>query len=109
MDDMEEIIKIAGHYQYEGKPQIRLLNALSSLPESKANLKRSIKERIRLLTAAYISLASFVPDDDYEYVNAVQWDEKKLDKNQQKRIFRKVLREMDKLREEIKSFNPFES
>ena len=105
---MEEIIKIAGHYQYESRPQMHLLNALSSLPESKANLKRSIKERIRLLVAAYIALASFVPDDDYEYVNSVLWNEKRPDKKQEQRIFRKMLKEMDKLREEIKNFNPFE-
>lgn len=101
MDDFEEVIKRADHYRFEDAPRATVLNALSSLPLSKKNLKRSIEERLRLLAASYISLATFVPDDDFEYINSLHGEP---DKEQVRQVFDRVLAEMDKLRKDMESF-----
>ncbi len=94
MDDIDEVIKRADHYRFEDAPRATILSAISSLPSSKKNIKRSIKERIKLLSNAYISLATFVPDEDFEYVNDLHGEP---DQEKVKEIFGKVLAEMDKL------------
>jgi hypothetical protein len=98
MDDIEAIMKAAKEMPDEigGKP---FLNPLSALPSSKHRLKLAIKERIRLLYAAYISLASFVPDEEI--------DELTGSKRQRKDI-RRVLKEMEQNRREIDAFRPLE-
>ena len=101
VDDIEEIIKRANHYRFEDAPRATILNAISSLSSSKKNLKRSIKERIRLIAVSYISLGTFVPDEDFEYVNGLHGEG---DKEKIKEIFDKVIAEMDKLRKDMEGF-----
>lgn len=74
----------------------------SVLPESKKKLKRAIRERIRLLVSSYISLASFVPDEDVDVVI------EGIDKERTKTIYLQVLADMEKLSEEMREFDPFE-
>lgn len=81
-----------------------LLNPLSSLPASKHALKMSIKERIQELCAAYISLATFIADDEWEYL--ADADGPLTDK--QRQIMRRVLNDMAKCHEEITTFRPLE-
>lgn len=102
-DDIEEVIKEAEHYHFHEKSEKVLLNRISRLPESKKRLKRAIKERIRLLVGSYISLASFVPDEDVDVVI------EGTNKERIKTIYRQVLADMEKLSEEMKEFDPFEN
>ena len=68
MDDIEEVIKRADHYRFEEPQELNLLNRISALPTSKKRMKRSIVERIELLVGAYISLASFVSDEEVDFL-----------------------------------------
>ena len=84
MEDIEEVIKKAEHYRFEDAPEDFILNRISSLPTSKAKLKRSIKERIKILVGGYISLASFVSDEDVDFLieSFQSKDKEKIKKNQ---------------------------
>ena len=68
MEDIDAVIKTSQHFKYESDESEMqyVFNKISDLPESKSNLKRAIKERIQLLCASYISLATFVADEDAE-------------------------------------------
>jgi len=61
-DDIEAIIDAAKHFKYHEPSGTTPFNRISKLPESKRHLKMAIRERIRLLVASYISLASFIND-----------------------------------------------
>lgn len=63
-----------------------------------------IKERIRLLVASYISLASFIDDDIVDFLESAD-----TQKHKRKviRIYNRVFRDFEKLRKEIQSFDPF--
>ena len=74
------------------------MNPLSSLPEPKAKLKQAIKERIRLLAGAYISLAGFVDDDD------IRFAENNPKSAKTKAIYQKVLDDMETAQEEMHQF-----
>lgn len=73
-------------------------NPLSSLPEPKAKIKQAIKERIRLLAGAYISLAGFVDDDD------IRFAEENPKSTKTKAIYQKVLDDMGTAIEEMRRF-----
>ncbi len=104
MDDIEEVIKKAEHYRFEDEFEDCILNRISSLPTSKVKLKRSIKERIRLLASAYISLASFVSDENVDFlIESFQSKDKKEVKKKSK-LYKKVIKEMESLKKEMREF-----
>ncbi len=93
-DDIQAVIKAAKDVRpkYHGW----IANPVSSLPEPKAKLKAAIKDRIKLLAGAYITLAGFVDDDD---LIAAEDDPEKT-----KAIYEKVLKNMEKAQEEMRLF-----
>ncbi|HWC58015.1 MAG TPA: hypothetical protein VG621_03665 [Candidatus Paceibacterota bacterium] len=78
------------------------LNPLSLLPEPKAKLKAALKDRMRLLAGAYISLAGFVEDDD------VLFAERNPRSKKTKRIYLKVLEDMETAQKELRRFKLLE-
>lgn len=79
------------------------LNPLSSLPEPKVKIKQAIKERIRLLAGAYISLAGFVDDDD------IRFAEKNPKSAKTKAIYQKVLEDIKTAQGEMRCFKIIEN
>lgn len=75
-----------------------ILNRLSSLPEPKAKMKKALKDRMRYLAAIYISLATFVDDEDIEVV----FKNRKSKKS--RIIFLKVTKEIEKAKREMQKF-----
>lgn len=63
----------------------------------------AIKERIRLLVASYISLASFIDDDLVDFLES---SDTKKHKRKVIRIYNRVFRDFEKLRKEIMAFDP---
>ena len=95
-DDIEAILATAKNIKI---PHRRgSFNPLSSLPEPKAKIKQAIKERIRLLAGAYISLAGFVDDDDIRFV------ENNPKSKKTRAIYLKVLEDMEQAKKEIREF-----
>ncbi len=78
------------------------LNPLSLLPEPKAKLKAALKDRMRLLAGVYISLASFVEDGD------VLFAERNPKSKKTKRIYLKVLEDMETAQKELRRFKLLE-
>lgn len=74
------------------------MNPLSSLPEPKAKIRRAIKDRIRLLAGAYISLAGFVDDDDIKFA------EENPKSAKTKAIYQKVLDDIETAQNELRRF-----
>lgn len=103
-DDIEAIINASKYFKYHEPTGTTPFNRMSKLPESKRHLKMAIKERIRLLVASYISLASFIADDDVDFLESgdVQKRKRKVI-----RIYNRVFKDFERLRKEIESFNPF--
>ena len=95
-DDIEAILATAKNIRM---PHRRgSFNPLSSLPEPKAKIKQAIKERIRLLAGAYISLAGFVDDDDIRFAE----DNPKSKKT--RAIYLKVIEDMETAKKEMREF-----
>lgn len=95
-DDIEAVKDAAKHIRRLYRKGI--LNPLSSLPEPKIKMRQAIKERIRILAASYISLASFIDDDELAFA------ERNPKSKRTRAIYLKVIREMDKARREIARF-----
>lgn len=95
-EDIEAVLRDAKNVRLPH--QRGSLNPLSSLPEPKAKIKQAIKERIRLLAGAYISLAGFVDDDDIKFAEANPKSAKA------KAIYQKVLGDMETAQKEIREF-----
>jgi predicted PolB exonuclease-like 3'-5' exonuclease len=104
-DDIEAIINASKHFKYHEPTGSTPFNRISKLPESKRHLKMGIKERIKLLVASYISLASFIDDDLVDFLES---GDTKNHKRKVIRIYNKVFRDFEKLRKEISSFDPFD-
>lgn len=99
---------MAEHYGYEEPSTSRTLNRTSSLPSSKSRMKRAIKERIRILVAGYISLATFVDDDSVDFLEfSTGSDDKEIIKKKSM-IYKEVIKSMDRLEKEMRDFDPFE-
>lgn len=101
-DDIEAVLKTAAH-TYTPSNKFRPMNAQSSLPSSKAKLRIGIKKRMQLLAAAYISLATFIDDDELAFM------EHNPKSKRTKAIYLKVIADMDKARkdmEQIKVIKP---
>ena len=90
MDDIDEVIRAAGDFRFQGPRGHLILNPLSSLPEPRRHLKAALKERVRALVGAYISLATFVED------------EKAFEPNRE--TYQRVLKNMDQYENEIEAF-----
>jgi len=104
VDDIEAIINASKHFKYHEPTGSTPFNRISKLPESKRHLKMAIKERIRLLVASYISLASFIDDDLVDFLES---NEIKKRKGKVIWIYNKVFKDFEKLRKEIQAFDPF--
>ena len=57
-----------------------------------------------MLASAYIALATFVRDEDANYVAGLYGE---TDKERVREIFDRVIREMDELEKEIREFKSF--
>ena len=95
-NDIEAVKDAAKHIRRLYRKGI--LNPLSSLPEPKIKMRMAIKERIRILAASYISLASFIDDDELMFA------ERNPKSKRTRAIYLKVIREIDKARREIARF-----
>ncbi|MDD2732272.1 MAG: hypothetical protein PHI53_03715 [Candidatus Pacebacteria bacterium] len=93
-EDIEAVLRDAKNVRLPH--QRGSFNPLSSLPEPKAKLKQAIKDRIRLLAGAYISLAGFVDDDD---IKSVEDNPEKT-----KVLYKKVLDDMEAAQREMAKF-----
>ncbi|MCX6739084.1 MAG: hypothetical protein NT098_03460 [Candidatus Parcubacteria bacterium] len=93
-NDIDAVLKTAAHTHIPHNRH-RPLNALSSLPSSKAQLQIGIKERIRHLAGAYISLATFIDDDDLAFT------ERNPKSKRTKAIYFRVIRNIEKAEKEI--------
>ena len=98
-EDIEAVLRDAKNVRLPH--QRGSMNPLSSLPESKTKIKQAIKERIRLLAGAYISLAGFVDDDDIKFA------ENNPKSTKTKVIYQKVLDDIEKAQDELRRFKIF--
>ena len=99
-EDIEAVLRDAKNVRLPH--QRGSMNPLSSLPEPKAKIKQAIKDRIRLLAGAYISLAGFVDDDD------IRFAEENPKSAKTKAIYQKVLDDMETAQEELRRFKLIE-
>lgn len=104
-DDIEAIIDASKHFKYHEPTGTTPFNRISHLPESKRHLKMAIKERMRLLAEAYVSLASFIDDDLVDFLENA---DDGSDKEKIKRIYTNVIKDMERLRAEIEVFKLIE-
>lgn len=107
MEDIEAVIKASQHFKYEKDESETkyAFNRISDLPESKSNLKRAIKDRIRVLCASYISLASFISDEEVDYMLGL-FGERNMKRS--RKIVTRMIHDMNRLEKEIREFDPFD-
>lgn len=96
-DDIDAVLKTAAHTHIPHNRH-RPMNALSSLPSSKEKLRAGIKERIRHLAGAYISLATFIDNDDVAFM------ERNPKSKKTKAFYLRVLKEIEKAEKEMRDF-----
>lgn len=102
MDDIEEVIRRAEHLRFEEDGSFTLLNRASNLPSSKKRMRASIVERIEALVCAYVSLASFVSDDDADFLIIQHGSKDKEILKKVSTIYQGVSDEMDRLKIEVR-------
>ncbi len=95
-EDIEAVKDAAKHIRTKYRKGI--LNPLSSLPEPKIKMRKAIKERIRILAASYISLSSFIDDDDLMFA------ENNPKSKKTRAIYLKVIKNMDRAQREMQRF-----
>lgn len=101
MEDIDEVLKRAQKL-HQAEPRDKLyVHRLSDLSSSRSAMKDSIKERIKMLYATYISLASYVPDD--EYWEALEDEKKRV------LLYKQIAVRIDEYTKEIKQFDSFSS
>lgn len=89
-------------------PRSVTLNKLSLLSEPKSDLKQSIKERISFLAACYVSLATFVDDDDVDFLLDTESGASEERLKRVSEIYQKVRHDIDEYQKEIDDFKLFE-
>ena len=95
-DDIEAVLATAKNIRM---PHRRgSFNPLSSLPEPKTKIKQAIKDRIRMLAGAYISLAGFIDDDD------ICFAENNPKSKKTRAIYLKMLEDMEQAQKEMREF-----
>ncbi len=99
-EDIEAVLRDAKNVRLPH--QRGSFNPLSSLSEPKAKIKQAIKERIRLLAGAYISLAGFVDDDDIKFAEA------NPKSNKTRAIYQRMLYDMETAMKEMRQFKLIE-
>lgn len=95
-DDIEAVKDTAKHIRHLYRKGI--LNPLSTLPEPKIKMRIAIEERIRILAASYISLATFIDDDELAFA------ERNPKSKRTKAIYLKVVRDIKKAQREMRRF-----
>jgi len=100
-NDIDAVIKTAAHTHIPHNRH-RPLNVLSSLPSSKEKLRAGIKERIRHLAGAYISLATFIDDDEVAFM------ERNPKSKKTKAIYMRVIKDIEKAETELRKFRLME-
>lgn len=96
MEDIDEILEMAKHLAFQEPHRPFLLNQISILSAPKRHIKTALKERVRGLIGAYVSLATFIEDE--EVLGLLD------DPKRSKWVYRKVLRDMEKNSREVKEF-----
>ena len=99
-EDIEAVKDAAKHIRRLCRKGI--LNPLSSLPEPKIKMRQAIQERIKILAASYISLASFIDDDELAFA------ERNPKSKRTKAIYFKVIRDIEKAQREMRRFRVME-
>lgn len=98
-NDMDVVEDIAEHIQLPYNRN-EIFNRLSRLPKNKVKMKRAIKQRMQELASMYISLATFIDDDEVDYM------QENLGTKKSKEIARRVIREIDELTKDMNKFKP---
>ncbi|MBX9723590.1 MAG: hypothetical protein K2X81_19455 [Candidatus Obscuribacterales bacterium] len=96
-DDMEAVRKAAEHIRIPFNRH-EIFNRLSQLSQPKAKMKQALKERMKLLAAAYISLATFIDDDEVEFIF------ENRDSQRAKDIAARVCDDLDRSQQEMRDF-----
>jgi len=107
-EDIETIIDIAKHYKYRESNGKSPFNRVSVLPETKRHMKMAIKDRMRFLVDAYISLASFIDDDLVDIIEDHLKESSRNSKEKIREIYDMVFNDIQELRKEMEDFRPAE-
>lgn len=99
-DDIEAILRDAKNIRMPHRRES--FNPLSSLLEPKAKIKQAIKDRIRMLAGAYISLAGFIDDND------IRFAENNPKSKKTRAIYLKMLEDMEAAQKEMQEFKLIE-